>query len=560
MVCPVCGGAISPDANFCGRCGAKIPRCPTCGKVIEKRMNFCLNDGTRLSEEILSVFLPVEKPQKLYYRPGAMRQPVSAFQQEGANAVGQSVSAFQQDGADAVGQSVSTFQQEGADTATQPVGIAPYATGEGFPSKTAPIAITNYPGTGIDTNFTMPEYTPVGYTEATVSGVCRVCGRPCQPKVGLCTDCQDRIIEQKWKEGQDNKKPVQKKRRSRILPIMIILFLMFALVGSVAGYLVFSGGLSSLKVGGTDGQVFEESEPSYGSVAAVEYSNGESGEAEADEGVTVPDEPEVDGGATVSREPEVDGGATVPEEPEIDEPALPEEPESGTAMLPESTGVTPTPEPVRSVSERVEDFIDHCAERVFQRRELAGFDKDNYTLAINAIYAHAGRRFKESDERLRTYFGAKSWYYPTIDGEELYERLLNEYQVQNLYLLLSYGIDQGFRKASTADGQLSAFISGCTSRYFTVSNLSELDDDMAYLARNAIYARSGWDFESGYLRGFFSRFDWYHPTTLPPSFSDDMLNTYQKYNRDIVNEYILSKGYSSITGETARYEQALFYA
>lgn len=56
MICPICKNEIKDNSKFCTKCGKQIPRCPTCNKVITKKMRFCMNDGTPLSDDVLSMF------------------------------------------------------------------------------------------------------------------------------------------------------------------------------------------------------------------------------------------------------------------------------------------------------------------------------------------------------------------------------------------------------------------------------------------------------------------------------------------------------------------------
>ena len=57
---------------------------------------------------------------------------------------------------------------------------------------------------------------------------------------------------------------------------------------------------------------------------------------------------------------------------------------------------------------------------------------------------------------------------------------------------------------------------------------------MCLYARNAIYAKSGWIFSSANLRNYFNSFNWYHPSVTSDEFTEDMLNSYQIANRDLI--------------------------
>lgn len=62
MLCPLCSNELRDTANFCGKCGNKVPRCPTCGRVIARNTRFCGHDGTAVPEEILAAFSAVPAP------------------------------------------------------------------------------------------------------------------------------------------------------------------------------------------------------------------------------------------------------------------------------------------------------------------------------------------------------------------------------------------------------------------------------------------------------------------------------------------------------------------
>ena len=215
--------------------------------------------------------------------------------------------------------------------------------------------------------------------------------------------------------------------------------------------------------------------------------------------------------------------------------------------------VTPAERP--STGDAFLDFVNGCADWDFEIEDFQSFDKQKYIYAINAIYAHAGWRFGDRNKDLRDYYERFDWYQPTIDGNDFRESYLNGHEVTNLYRLLDYAVRAGFRSVSEEDKQLNAFIASCETTYFDISDLSKMDADMTFLAWNAIYAKSGWSFESDYLRAFFSRFDWYQPEYNKENFHEGLLNEYQKFNRALVHRYDEEKEYAHAYGEIEQYEQ-----
>ena len=201
------------------------------------------------------------------------------------------------------------------------------------------------------------------------------------------------------------------------------------------------------------------------------------------------------------------------------------------------------------------DFINGCADWDFEIEDFQSFDKQKYLYAINAIYAHAGRRFGDRNKELRDFYEQFDWYQPTIDGSDFRESYLNGHEVTNLYRLLDYAVRAGYRSVSEEDKQLNAFIASCETAYFDISDLSKMDADMTFLAWNAVYAKAGWKFESEYLRAFFSRFDWYQPKYSPENFHEGLLNEYQKFNRALVRRYDEEKEYVHAYGEVEQYER-----
>lgn len=87
------------------------------------------------------------------------------------------------------------------------------------------------------------------------------------------------------------------------------------------------------------------------------------------------------------------------------------------------------------------------------------------------------------------------------------------------------------------------FVTHCDSEYFTKDYFYGFDDDMCCIARNGVYARSGRKFNNAGIAVYFSQFDWYYPTIEPSSFSENMLNQYQKANLALVIEYEEEHGF-----------------
>lgn len=81
------------------------------------------------------------------------------------------------------------------------------------------------------------------------------------------------------------------------------------------------------------------------------------------------------------------------------------------------------------------------------------------------------------------------------------------------------------------------------SRVLTESDLSGLTAEQLRLARNEIYARHGRKFNDTTLQSYFDKCSWYHGTIEPDSFSEDLLNDFEKQNKDIITNYEIKMGY-----------------
>ena len=75
--------------------------------------------------------------------------------------------------------------------------------------------------------------------------------------------------------------------------------------------------------------------------------------------------------------------------------------------------------------------------------ELTGLSKDELKIARNEIYARHGRMF--NDANLQAYFNSCSWYTPSISPENFSDSMLNEVEIANRDLIVSYETEMGYR-------------------------------------------------------------------------------------------------------------------
>lgn len=78
------------------------------------------------------------------------------------------------------------------------------------------------------------------------------------------------------------------------------------------------------------------------------------------------------------------------------------------------------------------------------------------------------------------------------------------------------------------------FIENCDRRYFTEEEIEGFDETLCMYARNAVYAKSGRIFSTEELAKYFKQFSWYTPSIPAEMFTEDMLNSYQIANRDLI--------------------------
>lgn len=77
-----------------------------------------------------------------------------------------------------------------------------------------------------------------------------------------------------------------------------------------------------------------------------------------------------------------------------------------------------------------EYFLDKSDSRYLTEEEIKKLTDDELQLGINEIYARHGRKF--STEKYRSYFSEKTWYNGTVEPENFDERVLNQYEQENI--------------------------------------------------------------------------------------------------------------------------------
>ncbi|MBR2046870.1 MAG: YARHG domain-containing protein [Agathobacter sp.] len=81
------------------------------------------------------------------------------------------------------------------------------------------------------------------------------------------------------------------------------------------------------------------------------------------------------------------------------------------------------------------------------------------------------------------------------------------------------------------------------SEYLTMEDLAGFTAEQCRLARNELYARYGRKFTDESLRTYFESKSWYVGTIEPDDFTEDMLNEYEIFNRDLIVDYEEQNGF-----------------
>lgn len=192
--------------------------------------------------------------------------------------------------------------------------------------------------------------------------------------------------------------------------------------------------------------------------------------------------------------------------------------------------------------------------RYISSEEISQLSVQELNYARNEIYARKGRMFQSQE--LSDYFNQKNWYWGYLAPEQFSEDLLNDFEKANAaalqeeefrrqdggYVLDRYGYDYtGIGSYTTyqvyTPDTSDYVIWDSNIRYLTESEVSLLSLRELNYARNEIYARRGYLFQSQELRDYFGGRGWYYGTIPGNQFSAAIFNQFESANIDLLMRY-----------------------
>jgi len=186
--------------------------------------------------------------------------------------------------------------------------------------------------------------------------------------------------------------------------------------------------------------------------------------------------------------------------------------------------------------------------------DLSPLSAQELCYAKNEIYARRGYIFASTE--LSDYFNGKNWYWGTADASSFSDAVFNSVETANIGLLQQkeyalvpggYLLDQpGYTYQNIGSYSAGDVVRATSSdyifydsavRYLTDAEVSALSLQQMCYARNEIYARRGYIFQSQELRDYFGSKSWYYPTVPAASFSDQVFNSVEIANIDLLKRY-----------------------
>ncbi len=186
--------------------------------------------------------------------------------------------------------------------------------------------------------------------------------------------------------------------------------------------------------------------------------------------------------------------------------------------------------------------------------DVSGLSAQELCYAKNEIYARRGYIFASTE--LSDYFNGKNWYWGTADASSFNASVFNTYETSNVAFLQEkeyalapggYALDQpgytyqnirSYSAGSVTQATSSDYIFYDSAvRYLSDAEVSPLSLQTLCYARNEIYARRGYIFQSQELRDYFESKTWYNPTVPAESFTDSVFNSVEISNINLLKAY-----------------------
>ena len=188
--------------------------------------------------------------------------------------------------------------------------------------------------------------------------------------------------------------------------------------------------------------------------------------------------------------------------------------------------------------------------------DLSNFSNLYLLIARNEIYARHGYIFQDSN--ISRYFNGKNWYYGTTTSQSVAESSFNQYERDNLSLIISTERQRGstvntipWTDNGTSSGSSSVssgtsidvtqtviwypdpnayVLPSVNTRYYGLNEFSNFSNLYLLIARNEIYARHGYIFQDSNIGRYFNGKNWYCGTTTSQSVAESSFNQYEKDN------------------------------
>lgn len=156
-------------------------------------------------------------------------------------------------------------------------------------------------------------------------------------------------------------------------------------------------------------------------------------------------------------------------------------------------------------------------------------DMNRYTIVElnflrNAIFAHAGLDFSQTNPMLHRLFAEFAWYHPNQKTTAEIYASLDRVQKENIAKLINEERRRG-------GGLVLADYYRVNNKLLTMDDLAKYSKDQLYLLRNSLFARRGVRFNNPRLAKIFSYMPWYQPTDITSStIFDEIMSEREKAN------------------------------